>query len=701
RALKFIQQGLPVPRGSIQTRFLYRPFDEAQKLGLPEETEALVRSVRPNDIGMLVVETVLPEGPGACAGLEEGDILLRINGEIVTHFVQLEDFLDGNIGKTVAVTAIRGGETIEAVATVQDMHELAPSRLVSFGGCAANNLSYQLAYTYTLPLRGVFLASNGIFLPSRENGEGLIVDTIDNEPVANIDDFVAAIKKLPDNEPVTIVTYSVGNIHKKLSNTVIISHAWSKIRIYTRNDSTGMWDREKVEPCPRPVSTAPVNVKIADLGDPRAGKSAALSRAMVSVTCLLPTAYDGNFNVLLIDYGAVVDVERGLVLVSRRTFPLEICNINVTVAGSLSLPAKLRFAHPTHNFAIIQFDPARIGANNLHQLQLSQQALRQGDSVQVITFNSQANPMCINTVVSDTAEIRIDPIFPPVWRSINMETTQFESRLVSDFRFGLVGDDEGRVSAFWIPFINSQGGTFSGGLSAQAVVPVLNALQRNEKPRLRLLCIEVMSVGLSIARASGLSQSRLDEVQHASTNRNVLFRIENVELLSKAHGVLRPLDIIISINGKLMLNIEDLAPQYTNEKLELVILRGKEEMTVKVETSEYDGGTNKLVFWCGATLQAPHMAARQQTTKAPSGVYCSGIFHGSPADVYELQASYWITHVNGVSTPDIDTFESVVRTCPDNTYARVKVVSFDLEPSVLSIKTCYHYWPTSSLHKDP
>ncbi|KAJ2748639.1 hypothetical protein IWQ56_007408, partial [Coemansia nantahalensis] len=120
-----------------------------------------------------------------------------------------------------------------------------------------------------------------------------------------------------------------------------------------------------------------------------------------------------------------------------------------------------------------------------------------------------------------------------------------------------------------------------------------------------------------------------------------------------------------------------------------------------VETTEYDGGTSKLVFWCGATLQAPHMAARLSTTKAPSRVYCSAIHRGSPADIYELQASFWITHVNGVSTPDLDAFEAAVRDCPDNTYARVKVVSFDLEPSVLSIKTCYHYWPTSSLYKDP
>ncbi|KAJ2684028.1 hypothetical protein H4R19_006935, partial [Coemansia spiralis] len=376
----------------------------------------------------------------------------------------------------------------------------------------------------------------------------------------NIDDFVAALRKLPNNEPVAVVTHSVGNVHKKLSHAVVVSHAWSKIRIYTRNDRTGVWDREKVEPDPRPASTAPVNVKVAGLSDPRVGPSAALSRAMVSVTALQPVAYDGIYGIMYVDYGAVVDAERGLVLVSRRTIPLNICCLTVTVGSSLALPAKLRFTHPTHNFAIIQFDPKRIGANNLHQMTFSPHALKQGDAAQVVTFNNQANPMCVSTVVSDMTEVQIDTQFPPSWRSINMETVQFESRLVGDFRFGLVGDEEGRTSSFWVPFVGSQDNTFSGGLPALAVQPALQALQRGEEPRLRLLCIEVTSVGLSIARASGLSQRRFEEVQKATTNRNTLFRIENVELLSRAHGVLQPLDIIISINGKLMLHVGDLEP---------------------------------------------------------------------------------------------------------------------------------------------
>ncbi|KAJ2307136.1 hypothetical protein IWW55_001122 [Coemansia sp. RSA 2706] len=701
RALKLIQEGRPVLRGSVQTQFTYMPFDVAQKLGLPEEAEAMVRKMRPHDIGMLVVATVLPDGPGASAGLEEGDILLQINSELVTHFVMLEDILDTHIDKTIDITVVRGGKTIEVRAPVQDMHKLTPSRLVTFGGCVVHNLSYQLAYGSTLPPRGVFMTATGNFLPNLDESMGYVIERIADQPVSDIDEFVAVLRSLPDHEPVSVVTYSVSDIHTKENTTVAIAHQWYPISMYTHNNQTGLWDRTKIKRHSRVANFSPTNIRLPVLSDPRAGKAADLTRAMVGVSCSLPLSIEGINKIGIVDYGVIVDAARGLVVASRRTIPLSVCNLALIFGDSLCIPAKLRFLHPTHNFAIIQYDPQRIGTNNIKQATLSSTQPRQGDAAHMITYNRTSNTMCVNTVVSNMWEILVPIQYPPHWRCINTETIQYETKLPSDFRFGLVGNDEGHVQAIWMPFMRSHKSDTVAGLPPRYILPVLEALQRDEEPRLRSLGIEVRPNSLASARAGGLSDSRLDEVQQANPDRNMLFTVARIELMSKAHGVLQELDVIISINGRLMLHIDDLEVQNTCDALELVVLRNGKELTLQVETTEYDRGVDKLVFWCGATFQAPYMALRLQSSKAPSGVHCTFVAAGSPAEQYELASSYWVTQVNGVKTPDLESFERAISECPDSTYARVKVISYDLEPQVLTIKTCYHYWPTSTLTKDP
>jgi S1-C subfamily serine protease len=89
RALSYIKSSLPVPRGDIQTVFKHAAYDEVRRLGLKEEIEAEVRKSFPEGEGMLVVSQVVPQGP-ADGKLEAGDILVRMEGKLLTSFVPLE-----------------------------------------------------------------------------------------------------------------------------------------------------------------------------------------------------------------------------------------------------------------------------------------------------------------------------------------------------------------------------------------------------------------------------------------------------------------------------------------------------------------------------------------------------------------------------------------------------------------------------------
>ncbi|MFW2372357.1 MAG: S1C family serine protease, partial [Gammaproteobacteria bacterium] len=104
RAVKLIQAGKAVPRGTLQTTFTYQPYDEVRRLGLRPEIEAQLRKVNHGD-GLLVVSQTLPQGP-ADGLLKPGDIVLK--GWVGTNkpqwlrrFDELEALLDDHVNETV------------------------------------------------------------------------------------------------------------------------------------------------------------------------------------------------------------------------------------------------------------------------------------------------------------------------------------------------------------------------------------------------------------------------------------------------------------------------------------------------------------------------------------------------------------------------------------------------------------------------
>jgi hypothetical protein len=166
-------------------------------------------------------------------------------------------------------------------------------------------------------------------------------------------------------------------------------------------------------------------------------------------------------------------------------------------------------------------------------------------------------------------------------------------------------------------------------------------------------------------------------------------------------GNLQESDIILSLDGKLITRVNDLDIQYHNPVLDAVVVRRNKQLEVKVPTvPTADLETTRAVIFCGAVLHRPHHAVRQQISKVHSDVYISGRQRGSPAYAYGLSPTNFITHVNGAPTPDLDTFLIEVKKVPDNTYFRLKVMTFDNVPWVATMKKCEHYFPTIEFVKD-
>jgi S1-C subfamily serine protease len=125
RAFDLVKQGLPVPRGTIQTTFQYTSYDELGRLGLRTETQDAFREAFPNATGMLTVERTVPGGP-AHGQLQPGDILVSVNGQRLSAFVPLEAWLDDHVGEELVFDVERGGEPVTVRLTVADLHGVTP-----------------------------------------------------------------------------------------------------------------------------------------------------------------------------------------------------------------------------------------------------------------------------------------------------------------------------------------------------------------------------------------------------------------------------------------------------------------------------------------------------------------------------------------------------------------------------------------------
>ena len=203
RALECIQKQNPVTRGTIQTQWLLRPFDECRRLGLTSEWEAVVRENAPQETGLLVAEIILPEGPAADGKIEEGDVLLQVNGELLTQFVRLDDILDSNVGQMVQLLVQRGGKDVCVECAIGDLHAITPDRFVTVAGGSFHNLSYQQARLYAIAVKGVYLCEASGSFKLENTISGWIIDSVDKRPTRNLDEFVEVMKTVPGVYPLS------------------------------------------------------------------------------------------------------------------------------------------------------------------------------------------------------------------------------------------------------------------------------------------------------------------------------------------------------------------------------------------------------------------------------------------------------------------------------------------------------------------
>ena len=634
-----------------------------------------MRRAFPDETNMLVAEIVLPSGPSH-GKIEEGDVLIKVNGELITQFLRLDDFLDSNVGKPVKIHLQRGGEDVEVEIEVGDLHSITPDRFVSVAGASFHNLSYQQARLYAIAVSGVYVCESAGSFRFDNTDNGWVVQTVDHKKVPDLDTFIKVVKDIPDKARVVVTYKHLRDLHTLNTTVVYIDRHWSaKMKMAVRNDESGLWDfTELGDPLP-PVPPVRRSASFIELDHMPHPDIAELIRSFVHVNCTMPVKLDGFPKNRRWGMGLVIDAEKGLVLISRAIVPYDLCDITVTIADSIIVEGRVVFLHPLQNYAIIQYDPALVDAP-VKSARLSSEQLTQGAKTYFLGHNRIGRVVHAATNVTEITAVAIPANSgAPRYRAVNVDAITIDSTLGSTCNSGVLVAPDGTVQAMWLSYLGERSPCsqrdeeYYLGLATPTLLPVISTIQKGESPQLRLLPVELRAIQMSQASVMGVSDDWIKKVTQANRSHHQVFMVSKrtFERINPPVSLLEG-DIILTLNGKICTTISDFDIMYTDEVLDAVIVRECEEVHLQLATvPAQDMETNHAVSFCGAIFHRPHQAVRQQISKLHSEVYVSSRIRGSPAYQYGVAPTNFITHVNGEPTPDLDTFIAATRKIPDNT----------------------------------
>jgi S1-C subfamily serine protease len=696
-ALDMIRTGATVPRGTLQTEFVHKPYAELRRLGLTTETEARMRAAYPNQTGLLVVEQVLPGAPAALE-LRPGDILIEVDGRTITQFVPLAAALDSRVGDTISLAVERSGAKVEYELPVADLHAITPDEYIEYGDGVFHKLSYQQARHFYRPVEGVYVANPGYVFGKAAIPRGSIITEIGRQSIGDLNDLQRTLESLPDGQQVSVRFVSFDDPQNEKQNIIVNDRGWFPAVRCRRDDSAGGWPCVELAPSPARARAAPQEGTTFPRHPERHVQEVSQSLALVNFS--MPYTVSGVADRYYYGTGLVADAERGWVIVDRNTVPVAMGDVRLTFAGSLEVPGRVEYIHPLHNLAVVTYDPALIGNTPVKSAVFFPQELAPGQDVAVVGLGPDFKLISQSSKVATVAAASF-----PLSRTLRFRDTNLEGITLvngpTDFDGTLV-DAQGRVLGMWASFAYQSGRDLTQvnmGIQADLLVDMIEHLRAEEL--LRSIEVEWQLMPLATARKLNLPEDWVRRYEAHNPDRREVLAVTSTVAGSPAAAFFRTGDILLSVDGNVVNTFREAERATQNPTVEIEVFRDGLELTAIVATVALDGlGIDRVVAWGGALLQAPHRELAAQRGIGSEGVYVSFFNFGSPASRSGLFAGRRIVAVDGQPTLDIDEFIAAVEDLGGQESVRLNTLTWNDVPEVITMKLDTEYWPSYELRRE-
>lgn len=695
QALAKLQQEQPIARGTLQTTFTSTTYAELNRLGLNESLEREFRNAYPNLKGLLVVNSLIPES-SAEAHLEVGDILLQINQQRTASFAELEDTLNANVGKNIDMQVLRQGEIFEFSLFVDDLHTLTPQSLVKFDGSIFHNLSYQQARHFNKPIEGVYVAaSNGYFSRAGVPNRSVIVE-FNGVATPNVQVLNEELSKLNNGEKVHVRYYDFSTPNTTNYARVEINRKWFEHSVCEKRENVSYWPCKRiefvdVEPTPVSETSAPrISERIED--------------ALVRVSYYSPYSVQGrNSDQGSYGTGVVVDAAKGWVVVPRSVVASMLGDVKITFNNRYEIPGKVEFIHPLHNLALVSYEPTEAGQAKIAQAQFSTNKMKKGDTVVQMGLNYDGNVEYRATEVDTTEEFWLRRFNVPQFVDKNLQATHFVNPNTS-FDGVLVNSDK-QIVGLWMIFDASadngkdQSNSIAG-LASEYVLDVIDSA-KNRAP-IYSLDIDLTMIAPVDATQMGLDTDWLEKIvpntssyqaKKSAEKRSVL-AIYNLSNSADSAAFLKRRDLLLAINDIPVSSFRQVELLSQAPEVKVTFFSQGQVKTETIKTNALSGvDIDRVLYWSGLYLHAPHRAAQLQGNVDSQGVYIASYKYGSPATRYGLYAIQRIVEVDGKNIATLDDFIDAVKNKSHLDSVLIKTIDFSNNPKVVTLRVNNHYWP--------
>ena len=689
RALALVQAKQPVTRGTWQAVFSHEYYDELERLGLPAGTEAELRKQYPDATGLLVVNQVISGGPADLL-LQPGDILLSVDGKVISTFTPLDELMDDSVGKSLNVRIQRGGKLLSEDIKVQDLNELTPVSYLEFGGATLNDLSLQVARGFNVPVRGAYVANPGYVFGTAGIQRAAVITEFEGKPVTDLDDFQKVLEGLPDGAHARVRYFNLANRKQSVLGIITVDRRWYPADRCRYDAPSGNWPCADLPAPPAGSADQPVTVTYPHYDDAAMNK---LAPSLVFVKFDMPYAVDGVSETHYIGTGMVVDAKQGLVVTDRDTVPVPLGDVKLTFAGSLEIPGKVVYVHPLHNLAVIQYDPKLLGQTPVRDVSFAAKPSKPGETVKLVGYQSDGTLTSQETQVAS-----VDPLAFPLSRTMRFRDTNLEAlSLVNapDNVTGVLLDKQGGVTTLWTSFAYDDANRtqeVQRGIPIDVVREMVQSVEA--KTALRTLDVEFYPAALSQARKLGLPDDWARKLGAVDPQRREVLTVVRTTAETPADKLLQTGDLLLAMDGKPVTSFRAVEKASQQPEADLTILRDSQVMDIKVGTVELPSdGTDRFIIWAGALLARPPHSAAAQRDVPRSGLLVVYYNFGSPASRYGLTGGWRLVGVNGVSTPDMDSFIAAVQALKDRDDVRLAVQGLDGTGQVITLKLDQRYWP--------